>query len=135
MFKAENNSGTETLIGPSVHVKGDFKSQGNVQIEGQVTGTIQTAGNLRVGQGAKIMANINAANAHVSGTIKGNVMIAERLELSPTAKIDGDVATKILIIAEGAQLNGRCQMTSLPVASEVSKQKKFATEMAPSASK
>ena len=128
MFKADNNSGTETLIGPSVHVKGDFKSQGNVQIEGQVTGTIQTAGNLRIGQNAKITANVAAANALVSGTIKGNVLISERLELSPTARIDGDIATKVLIIAEGAQLNGRCQMNSMSAASEPAKQKKLLAE-------
>lgn len=112
MFKADTNSGAETLIGPSVHVKGDFKSQGNVQIEGQVTGTIQTSGNLKVGEQAKINANITAASAYVAGAIKGNVTVTERLELSAQAKIDGDVNTKILVMAEGAQLNGRCQMSS-----------------------
>lgn len=111
MFKTDGNSGTETLIGPSVHVKGDFKSQGNIQVDGQVTGTIQTSGNLRIGEQAKITANISAANAFVSGLIKGNVIISERLELSASAKIEGDVSTKILVIAEGAQLNGRCQMS------------------------
>ncbi len=112
MFKSENNSSAETLIGPSVHVKGDFKSQGNVQIEGQVTGTIQTSGNLRVGEQAVINANISAANAYVAGSIKGNVLVTDKLELSAKAKIEGDVNTKILIMAEGAQLNGRCQMSA-----------------------
>lgn len=128
MFKNDNNSDSETLIGPSVHVKGDFKSQGNVQIEGQVTGSIQTAGNLRIGKNSKITANISAANAIISGTIKGNVMVSERLELAPTARIDGDVTTKILIMAEGAQLNGRCQMSNLTAANEASKQKKTLLE-------
>ncbi|HAO81371.1 MAG TPA: cell shape determination protein CcmA [Candidatus Veblenbacteria bacterium] len=124
MFKADINSGAETLIGPSVHVKGDFKSQGNVQIEGQVTGTIQTSGNLRIGEQAKINANINAANAFVAGVIKGNVLVTERLELSAKAKIDGDINTKILVIAEGAQLNGRCQMSGISIAEATTKNKK-----------
>jgi cytoskeletal protein CcmA (bactofilin family) len=119
MFKGDAATGTETLIGPSVHVKGDFKSQGNVQIEGQVTGTIQTGGNLKIGEQAKINANVAASNAWVAGSIKGNVMVGERLELSPSAKIEGDVSAKVLVMAEGAQLNGRCQMSgSALIASE-----------------
>lgn len=130
MFKNDSNSGTETLIGPSVHVKGDFKSQGNIQIDGQVTGTIQTSGNLRVGDQAKINANINAANAFVAGTVKGNVVISDHLELSPSAKIDGDINTKVLIIAEGAQLNGRCQMSvSAGSGGDVLKSKKDKTAL------
>ena len=123
MFKTDANPGTETLIGPSVHVKGDFKSQGNIQIEGQVTGTIQTTGNLRVGEQAKISASINATNAFVAGLIKGSVTVAERLELSPKAKIEGDVSTKVLIIAEGAQLNGRCQMGATASAETIKNKK------------
>lgn len=112
MFKTETSSVAETLIGPSVHVKGDFKSQGNVQIDGQVTGTIQTSGTLRVGERALINANINAANAFVAGSIKGNVVVTNRLELTSSAKIEGDVSAKILVMAEGALLNGRCQMVT-----------------------
>jgi len=123
MFKTDANPGTETLIGPSVHVKGDFKSQGNIQIEGQVTGTIQTTGNLGVGEQAKISANVNATNAFVAGLIKGSVTVAERLELSPKAKIEGDVSTKVLIIAEGAQLNGRCQMGATASAETIKNKK------------
>lgn len=112
MFKADSNGAAETLIGPSVHVKGDFKSQGNVQIEGKVTGTIQTSGSLRVGEQAIINASVAAANAFISGSIKGNVLVTERLELSSSAKIEGDINAKVLMIAEGASFNGRCQMNS-----------------------
>jgi len=133
MFKTDANPGTETLIGPSVHVKGDFKSQGNIQIEGQVTGTIQTTGNLGVGEQAKISANVNATNAFVAGLIKGSVTVAERLELSPKAKIEGDVSTKVLIIAEGAQLNGRCQMGTTASA-ETIKNKKEKLDSSPAQS-
>lgn len=109
MFKSDGHS-PETIIGPSVHVEGDLKSQGNIQVEGAVSGAIQTSGNLMVGEAAKIRANVQAMNAQVSGYIKGNVTVSERLELSPKARIDGDVVAKVLAVAEGAQLNGRCQM-------------------------
>jgi len=103
--------GTDTIIGPSVKVEGNFVSNGNIVIEGEVKGSIKTKKNLMVGESAKIDANINVNNALVSGEIKGNVKVKEKLQLTKTAKISGDVETKILSVAEGAILNGKCSMS------------------------
>ena len=110
MFKNDAAGSTETIIGPTVHVEGDFKSQGNVQIEGTVTGSVETGGSLMVGKEARIKASVQAASAFVAGYVKGNISVTDRLELSPAARVDGDITAKTLVIAEGAQLNGRCQM-------------------------
>lgn len=110
MFKSGEHASTETIIGPSVHVQGDLSSQGNVHIEGTVTGTVTTSGNLTVGEGAQISANVQAANAYIAGRVKGNLAVAERLELAATSRVTGDVATKVLVVADGALLDGRCQM-------------------------
>ena len=114
MFKGDDHSESDTLIGPSVKVEGDFSSQGNITIEGALSGTIETAANLTIGEHAHLVANVKAQNAYVAGYLKGNLVVAERLELSPTSHIDGDVVAKILVITEGAELNGRCQMGSAP---------------------
>lgn len=116
MFKNDNQSTAETIIGPSVQVEGDLSSQGNIQIEGILTGTVLTTGNLMVGEQAKLTANVEVTNAYVAGYLKGNLTVHERLELSPTSKIDGDIITKTLVISEGAQLNGRCLMGSASTA-------------------
>lgn len=109
MFKNDNNS-LETVIGPSVKVEGDFVSQGNMTIEGSVSGTINTAGNLYVGEQAKVVADIEATSAQIAGHLKGNILVHEKLELTPTSQIQGDVSAKILVVMEGAQINGHCQM-------------------------
>ncbi|MFA4818260.1 MAG: polymer-forming cytoskeletal protein [Patescibacteria group bacterium] len=111
--KSENSSKIETVIGPSVSIDGGFVSQGDVKIEGSVTGSIVTNGNLLVGEQAHITANIQASNAYIAGHIKGNLQVKERLELAPTSKIDGDISTKVLIVAEGAQVSGKFNMGSL----------------------
>jgi cytoskeletal protein CcmA (bactofilin family) len=121
MFKNDNHGAAETIIGPSVQVEGDLSSQGNIQVEGALTGTILTAGNLMVGEQAKLMANVEVANAYIAGYLKGNLTVHERLELAPTSKIDGDIMTKTLVIAEGAQLNGRCLMGSAAVPATTSR--------------
>lgn len=100
----------ETIIAASVKVEGDFASQGNVLIEGVVEGSLRTDGDLRVGERARISADVTAANAVVAGEVRGNLTVGERLELESTARVHGDVKTKILIVASGATINGKLQM-------------------------
>ena len=112
MFKNDSHSENDTVIGPSVTVEGDFSSQGNINIEGALSGTIETAANLVVGEHARLVANVKAQNAHIAGYLKGNLVVAERLELAPTSHIEGDVMAKVLVVTEGARLDGRCQMSA-----------------------
>lgn len=108
MFKKEDGDTVETIIGPSVQVEGNFVANGDIIVEGTVSGSIKTEKNLRVGKDAKIFADISANNAFVAGEIQGNIKIKENLELTNTAKIFGDVKTKILNVSPGAALNGKC---------------------------
>ena len=110
MSPRENGNEPETIIAPSVKVEGDFVSEGNVLIEGMVEGSLKTSRDLRVGERARISADVAAANAVVAGEIRGNIVISERLELEPTAKIYGDVKTKVFIVSSGASVNGRISM-------------------------
>jgi len=102
----------ETVIGASVKVDGDFTSNGNVLVQGILNGSLKTKGNLRVDEGAKIKADVQAANASVSGEIEGNVTIKDNLDLGSSAKIAGDIITKVLSIEPGAVLNGHCLVSA-----------------------
>jgi len=112
MFKKEEGEikegETETIIGPSVKVEGDFHGEGSIVVEGQVNGTLRTNQNLKIGTNAKIKADIQAANVFIAGEVKGNLQIKERAELKSTAKVTGDIVTKIISIETGAVLNGKC---------------------------
>ena len=108
MFKKEGDNDIETIIGPSVQVEGNFVANGDIVVEGIVSGSIKTEKNLRIGKDAKIYADIWAANAVVAGEIQGNVTIKEGLELTQTAKVFGDVKTKTLNVSSGAVLQGKC---------------------------
>ncbi len=101
---------TESVIGPSVHLEGNFNSSGNIVIIGALTGSLTTIGDVRIDEGAKVQATVNAANAFVAGEVRGDIHATERLELSPTAQIIGNIETKTLTIAPGAVLHGKCFM-------------------------
>src|SRR3989339_1276894 len=112
MTNREIGSEPETIISASVKLEGDFVSQGNVLIEGEVEGSLRTEKDLKVGERARISADVGAANAVVAGEIRGNIDITDRLELEPTAKVFGDIRTADLVIASGAIICGKITMGS-----------------------
>ena len=115
MFKKESGeqpqpNEAESIIGPSVKVKGNFHGDGNMIIDGIVEGSVKTKGNLYVGDKAKITASVSAKTARIGGEILGNVKISGYLEIVNTAKIKGDIEASTLSIEKGAQFNGNCHM-------------------------
>jgi len=113
MFNKENNStikNAETIIGPSIKVKGNFHGQGNMIVEGIVEGSIKTNGFLFVGEKSKITANVEAKNAKIAGVINGNIKIQEFLEIKASAKIFGDIEVINISIEKGAIINGKVIM-------------------------
>ncbi|MDO8667981.1 MAG: polymer-forming cytoskeletal protein [bacterium] len=114
MFNKQAQGGTssefETVIGPSVKVKGDFNAQGNIIVEGMVEGSLKTAGSLEVGEKAKVTANVEAREAKIGGEIRGNIKIKGFLEITAAAKIFGDIEAAFISIERGATFNGKCAM-------------------------
>ncbi|MBI2552027.1 polymer-forming cytoskeletal protein [Candidatus Uhrbacteria bacterium] len=101
---------TESVIGPSVHLEGNFNSSGNIVVVGSLTGSLTTSGNVRVEEGAKVQATVSAAHIQVAGEVRGDIQARDRLELAPTARVFGNVEVKVLSVAPGAILHGKCLM-------------------------
>jgi excisionase family DNA binding protein len=87
-----------------------FKDPVNLRINGKFEGSLQTKGNLTIGQAAVVCADITGDNIIVGGKVKGRITARERLTLLPTAVIEGDIFPVRLNIAEGAILEGVCSM-------------------------
>ena len=104
------NAPAETVVGPSVKIQGDLNSEGNIRVEGQVSGKIKTSQSVLVNKGAKIMAEVTAGSAIVGGEVQGNLKISGHLILQATAKIIGDINCQVLRVEDGAQFTGKCAM-------------------------
>ncbi len=107
---AKGPGGSETIIAHGVRLDGDLVAEGDLIIEGEVHGTIKTQGDLRIGEQALVEADIEAGNALVSGTIRGNFLVHGKLELMPSSSMTGDVTTEVLVIGPGAKVNGNISM-------------------------
>jgi cytoskeletal protein CcmA (bactofilin family) len=95
-------------IGQGVVVEGKITSTQDLRIDGTVQGTIEVGRHgLVIGASAAIRANVSARTVLVSGAVTGNVAATERIDLQPTASVEGDVSAPRVMMADGAVLKGK----------------------------
>jgi cytoskeletal protein CcmA (bactofilin family) len=108
-FKPPPPGQAETVIGPTTNFKGAVQNDGGLRVDGVFEGSVETGGNLIVGEEAKIMADIVAYNVSVAGSIKGNIK-ANRVEVLSTGHVWGDVTVKSFLVDEGGFISGEIIM-------------------------
>ena len=108
MLKAEE----EKVLNVDASMQGSltFRDPVNLCINGKFEGSLDTKGNLTIGENAQVEANIIGEKVVISGKVFGNVVTSDSLSLTRTAYLIGDIRTPKLSIAEGAILQGKCQM-------------------------
>ncbi len=99
----------ETVLGPNTSAQGDIRSSGGVRIDGDFGGTIDIAGNLVIGEQAKVVATITANNVQVQGVVQGNIT-AKRLEVLDTGKLWGDIQVESFVLDDGGFYQGKSKM-------------------------
>jgi len=100
----------ENVFGPSTRFEGNLTSDGNIRVDGVFEGTIETAGNVIIGEQARVMADIKANGVQVWGAVKGNITALGRLEILSSGRVWGDIKVAALLIDEGGVLRGQCIM-------------------------
>ena len=103
----------ENVLGPTASFQGHLKSEGNVRIDGYFDGSIETTGNVIIGEAAKVVADITASNVQVWGAVKGRVNASGRLEILPTGRVWGEVRVTSLLIDEGGLFRGTSVMAGI----------------------
>ena len=105
-------SGTDRWLEVDASMTGTlaFKDPVNLQINGQFEGTLDTKGNLSIGQKATVKATIQGESISISGTVNGQVTATSRIELLPSARVTGKLISPRVIMQDGAILHGTIEM-------------------------
>jgi cytoskeletal protein CcmA (bactofilin family) len=116
-IKATNGGGSgkgwqdvRVSLGPDAEVTGKLSFVTPTRIEGKLKGEVRASDLLVVGPQAVIQANVLADKLVVLGEVHGQIQGATRVEICAGGKIFGDVETKTLVVAEGAQFEGKSRM-------------------------
>jgi len=99
----------ESCIGRGTRVAGKIDFGAPARIEGELEGEV-TGNEILIAQGATVKARVVVDRMIVAGNLSGEVVARERIELTATARVQGNIDTPKLILHEGAQFDGDCKM-------------------------
>lgn len=117
-----DNYPVNSVLGTDVYLKGEITYQGVLRIDGRIDGKISGEGKIIIGDNAFINADIISNIVIIGGTVIGNIIASEKLEVLSKGKVEGKVITKSLIIAEGAILKGECTINSENITKNISEE-------------
>ncbi len=100
-------SSPPSLLSTGLTVTGNLHSDGEIQIDGRVEGSIHSDV-LIVGETAQVKGEITAESVRVHGHVTGQIK-ATSVSLAKTAQVLGDILHGNLAIEQGAFLEGHCR--------------------------
>lgn len=108
--------GPVAILGPSVVVKGEIRSQEDLTINGEVTGIVEAIGHrLTIGPNGNLQTNgVKAREVIVMGRMKGSVEASEKVYVRKDAQLVGDVQTAGIVIEDGGYFKGGIDIRKPP---------------------
>lgn len=97
---------TGAVIGASMKIKGDIRSDEELYIDGEIEGSLELRHSLTVGPNGKVRANIKAREVTVLGSVRGNVEVTEKIAIRQNGSLIGDIKTAGISIDDGAYFKG-----------------------------
>mgnify|MGYP006300015065 CR=1 FL=1 len=106
MAKDEINA----FLGAGTNYQGRPNFQGAVRIDGNFHGEVESEGTLVIGKDAKVQGQIKVGQLVLSGKLEGEIEATSKVVLHKTADLQGNLLTPVLMVEEGAVLEGRVNM-------------------------
>lgn len=98
-------------IGQTIFIKGELTGTEDLTIEGRVEGKIELKDhNLTIGPNGKIKADVYAKSIIITGEVLGNAYASEKVEITNSGVLQGDITSPRIVIADGAQFKGSVDM-------------------------
>ena len=99
------------FVGHGTTLTGETEFHAMLRIDGHLIGTVTSeSGTLIIGTNGQVDANVMVAAAMINGTVNGDIVASEKLQLGRTARVLGNIHSPRLIVEEGAILEGSCSM-------------------------
>jgi cytoskeletal protein CcmA (bactofilin family) len=107
------------LLGRGTRFEGKLHFEGRVRIDGSFKGEIRGDDALVIGDGAEVIADVEAGMVIVKGgSLEGNVRAAHSIELYVPAKASGTLHAPEVHIEKGVQFSGTCTIGPLDAPAE-----------------
>ncbi|MBK34039.1 MAG: hypothetical protein CME26_00740 [Gemmatimonadetes bacterium] len=104
-------TGVNTVVGIHSELDGHFAVCEGIRVDGVLRGSLEAAGVLVVGPTGTVQANpIRVGSAVIAGRVEGNIQAEGEVRLDETATVVGNISARVLTVAQGAHLQGMCDV-------------------------
>jgi len=101
----------DTILSSDIDFSGTLNFEKPFLIRGRLSGEVIARGILVVDEGAVVDANIHGTKVIIRGSVKGDVSASEKVEVTFTGKLVGNVVAPEILMETGCVFNGKCTMT------------------------
>ena len=109
--RSKKSNSIDTLVGRNSKVQGDINFSGGFHVDGIIQGNIQaepdSSSVLSISENGLVEGGVSVPHVVLNGTVKGDVLARERIELGPTARVIGNVYYNLIEMSIGAEVNGK----------------------------
>jgi len=114
-FMSSGEGSGQGRISRGVQVSGEVHFAGALQVDGRLIGkVISENGSLIIEQAGEVQAQVDVGVCVIRGAMRGNVTAKSRVEISKSARVQGDITAPVLIVEEGAVLSGKITIGKEP---------------------
>jgi cytoskeletal protein CcmA (bactofilin family) len=99
------------MIGEKTFIKGTIQAKENLQVLGRIEGTIESTGDVDVGESGFVEATIRGSSVIVSGHVQGTIDATSLFRLHGNGTLSGEVKSPRIQIEEGTFFQGRIDMS------------------------
>ena len=101
-------------------ISGELTSSEDITVQGRVNGHLMMRDAvLTIGQQAQLHADVRGTRVFVHGHLKGSIVASERIELTPSAAVEGSLSANRVVLTDGTHFNGRIDMDQRTIAARI----------------
>jgi cytoskeletal protein CcmA (bactofilin family) len=106
----DNASERVSILGPTLHFKGELHADEELLIKGRIEGSITHSQRITVCAEGTVTANVRAQVIVVEGTVNGDLSAEKAVMVRETARLRGNITAPSVSIVEGAHFTGGVDM-------------------------
>ncbi len=106
-FPAGTPEQAPATISKALSIVGDLVARGDLNLEGELRGSIQCSGTILVTSSGQVSASVKANRVIVVGSISGIVEASDQIDIREGASLTGDVRCARINIEDGAYFKGK----------------------------
>ena len=107
---SSDTSGEVSIVGRGVRIEGDIHVEGDVRVGGRINGDVFVEDRIVLASEGVIRGAIQAGDGDIAGDVEGDITVKGRLTVRKTASVVGQMMAHILIVEQGATINGLCKI-------------------------